>query len=111
MYAQVTKIRVPLGTMSQFRRLLNDDYLPTLRQREGYLGAMLLEQVDDSDFAELIVIWESHQAVEAFASTGSLASSIHALGAYVVGVSLQRQSYIVTTRDGAIPIDEAIRNA
>ncbi len=100
MYAQVTKIRVGLDKMTSFRAFLNQTYLPELRQRAGYIGAMLLEQIDDRDSAQLIVIWKNQQAVEAFTATGSLSSGVQALTNALAGGQFQRESYIVTEQHG-----------
>jgi hypothetical protein len=57
---------------------------------------MLMEQVDDPDRAELLILWESHEAVENFNSTGLLEATIHGLAAYLPGVHVQRQGYALT---------------
>jgi heme-degrading monooxygenase HmoA len=94
MYAQATTIRVPLGTMPQMRKLVEEEYLPRLRERPGFMRAYFLEQVDDPDAALLLVVWESHAAVEAFNRTGLLEASVQALASRLPGVVLQRQGYV-----------------
>ena len=96
MFAQATMIRVPVGTMAQMRRLIDQDYLPQLRQRDGYVSAQFLEQVDDPEAALLIVNWDSQRAVEAFHQTGSLQATVNALSLHLPGVRVQRTSYSVT---------------
>lgn len=96
MFAQATTIRVPVGAMAQMRRLLEQDYLPQLRQRDGFVSAQLLEQVDDPEAALLIVNWDSQRAVEAFHRTGSLQAAVNALSLQMPGVHVQRTSYSVT---------------
>jgi hypothetical protein len=95
MYAQRTRIRVPAGMLAELRQTIEDDYLPVVGRRPGFVAAYLLEQVDDEDEAELIVFWDTHAAAENFTRTGLLASSIQTLAATMPGVKLQRQGYIV----------------
>jgi len=95
MYAQVTSIRVPLGSMSRLRELVEEKYLPVVRARPGFLAAYLLEQVDDPDSAQLMIFWDSHAAVESFHRTGLLESSVNAIAADLPGVQLRRQGYMV----------------
>jgi len=95
MYAQVTSIRVPLGSMSKLRDLVEEKYLPVVRARPGFLAAYLLEQVDDPDSAQLMIFWDSHAAVESFHRTGLLESSVNAIAADLPGVQVRRQGYLV----------------
>jgi heme-degrading monooxygenase HmoA len=95
MYAQVTNIRVPMNAMSQMRQIIEFDYLPAVRARPGFVTAYLLEQADDPDSAQLVVLWENHEAVEAFNRTGLLESSVQALAVRMPGVRVQREGYIV----------------
>lgn len=111
MYAQVTKVMVPLGMRERFRNLLMQQYLPNVRKRDGFLGVMLLEQTDDQDAAELILLWENQAAVEAFAHTGSLEAGITALGALVPGTKVVRSSYLVAVREGVITLGESMVNS
>ncbi len=96
MYAQSTTIRAPLGAMSRMRAIIQQDYLPKIRIRAGFISALLLEQVDDPEHAELIIFWENQAAVESFNSTGMLESTIHGLAAHLPGVQVQRQGYVLT---------------
>lgn len=96
MFAQATTIRVPVGAMAQMRRVIDQDYLPQLRQRDGFVSAQFLEQVDDPEAALLIVVWDSQRAVEAFHKTGSLQAAVNALSVQMPGVRVQRTSYAVT---------------
>jgi heme-degrading monooxygenase HmoA len=96
MFAQATAIRVPVGAMAQMRRLIEQDYLPQLRQRDGFMSAQLLEQVDDPESALLVVFWESQRAVEAFHRTGVLQASVSALSGQMPGVRVHRDSFAVT---------------
>jgi len=95
MYAQVTSIRVPLDNMGKLRQLVEEQYLPVVRARPGFLAAYLLEQVDDPDCAQMIVFWDSHAAVESFHRTGLLESSVQAIAAHLPGVQVHRQGYLV----------------
>jgi hypothetical protein len=95
MYAQTTKIRVPANKMADLRRMIEQDYLPVVSHRPGFIAAYLLEQVDDENFAEMIQFWDTHSAAENFTRTGLLASSIQSLAATIPGVQIQRQGYIV----------------
>src|SRR4051812_23201478 len=96
MYVQTTTIRVPLGRMGQMRTIIEREYLPKIRIRSGFVSAMLMEQVDDPDRAELLLLWESQEAVERFNSTGLLEATVHGLAAYLPGVQVQRQGYALT---------------
>ena len=95
MYAQVTKIRVPDGKMIVLRNMIEQDYLPVVAKRPGFVSAYLLEQVDDEEFAEMIQLWDNHSAAENFTRTGMLASSLQSLAVQLPGVQIQRQGYIV----------------
>jgi heme-degrading monooxygenase HmoA len=81
--------------MPQMRRLIEQDYLPAIRHRPGFVAGYLLEQVDDPESAILVVQWESHEAVENFNRTGSLEASVQALVARMPGVRVQREGFIV----------------
>ena len=105
MYAQATVIRVPLGHMMRMRELIRRDYLPKLQARPGFVSAFLLEQVDDPDRAELLVLWESQDAVEQFNSTGQLEATVHGIAAYLPDAQVQRQSYALTVSAGT-PLNE-----
>lgn len=100
MYGQTIHIRVPAGRMTDLRRIIQDDYLPVLSHRPGFVSAYLMEQCDDEDAAQLILFWDSHAAAETFARTGSLANSLQALAATMPGTRLQRQGYIVRVHSG-----------
>jgi heme-degrading monooxygenase HmoA len=89
--------------MAQLRRLIEQDYLPLVRQREGFVSAHLLEQVDDPEAGILVVLWDSQRAVEAFARTGALQASVSALSSRLPGVRVHRDSYTVTCiAEGAV---------
>ena len=94
-YAQSTLIRVPMGMMTEMRRLIEQEYLPKVQLRPGFVAAYLLEQEDDEDYAELITMWENHAAAEDFAQTGSLEASPRMLVAAIPGTKVQRQGYRV----------------
>ncbi len=114
MYAQSTHIRVPLGHMARLRGIIQRDYLPKIQARPGFVTAMLLEQVDDPDRAELVILWENQAAVENFNSTGMLEATIHGLAAYLPDVQVQRQGYALTVASGvqfAQLHDYAMQNA
>lgn len=100
MYAQTTVIRVPMGQMAQMRELIRREYLPQIREREGFVSALLLEQVDDPDRAELVILWESQDAVERFNSTGHLAATVHGLVAALPEAEVKRQGYALTVSAG-----------
>ena len=100
MYAQSTLIRVPLGYMEQMREMIRRDYFPILEERPGFVSALLLEQEDDPDRAEMLVIWQDQAAVERFNSTGMLEATIHALAAYLPEAQVQRQGYRLSVSAG-----------
>ncbi len=97
-YAQSTIIRVPMGMMPEMRRLIEQDYLPKVQMRPGFVAAYLLEQEDDEDYAELITMWASQAAAEDFAQTSSLEASPRMLVALLPGTRVQRQGYRVRVR-------------
>jgi heme-degrading monooxygenase HmoA len=95
MYAQVTQIQVPYNKMGELRQVIEREYFPIVRQRPGFVAAYLLEQVDDRDCAQLTIFWDDQDAVESFHRTGLLEASIQTLAAYVPGIQLRRQGYLV----------------
>ncbi|MBI1259564.1 MAG: hypothetical protein GC204_19015 [Chloroflexi bacterium] len=101
MYVQATIIRVPLGSMEQMRTIIAREYLPKIRVHSGFVSAMLMEQVDDPDRAELLLLWENQEAVERFNETGQLEATIHGLAAYLPDVQIQRQGYALTVSTSA----------
>jgi heme-degrading monooxygenase HmoA len=96
MYAQVTTLHVPMGAMQRLRSLIETSYLPHLAQRDGFISAQLLEQIDDPDTGLLTVFWRDQACVEAFHKTGSLAASIQALSSAMPGVRVTREAYMAT---------------
>jgi heme-degrading monooxygenase HmoA len=103
MYAQITRIRVPAGQIEEFRKLLEKEYLPIISARPGFVAAYVMEQVDDSDSAEMVQLWDSHHSVENFSRTGLLESSVQGLAARMPGLHIQRQGYIVRVAIGQVP--------
>jgi heme-degrading monooxygenase HmoA len=101
MYAQKTKIRVPAGQVRDLRLMIEQEYFPIVSHRPGFIAAYLLEQSDDEDMAEIILLWDTHSAAEAFTRTGSLASSFQTLSLRIPGMQIQRQGYIVRVWAGA----------
>lgn len=95
MYAQVTLFRAPAGKIGELRRLVEEDYLPVIRNRPGFQAAFFLEQVDDPDAAQLVQLWESHATVENFHRTGLLQGSDQSIAARLPGLRIQRQGYLV----------------
>lgn len=95
MYAQTILVRVPMGKMADFRRLVESEYLPALRNRPGFLAAYLMEKVDDPDSAELVQFWDNQAAVENFHKTGMLEGSVQSIASKLPGLGLQRQGYVV----------------
>lgn len=96
MYAQATTIRVPMGTMAQMRHVIEQEYLPRVRSRPGFHSAQFLEQIDDPDYALLIICWDSQASVENFNRTNLLEASVQALAARLPGVRVQRAGYHVS---------------
>lgn len=105
MYAQRTRLRVPQARMKDLRALIQNEYLPVLSRRPGFIAAYLLEQVDDQDAAEMIQLWDSHAAAEAFTRTGSLAATLESLSRSIPGLRVQREGYIVRVMAGASPVE------
>jgi heme-degrading monooxygenase HmoA len=96
MYAQATAIRVPMGTMAQMRQVIEEEYLPRVRNRPGFVSAQFLEQIDDPDSALLIVCWDNQAAVENFNRTNLLEASVQALAVRLPGVRVQREGYLIS---------------
>jgi len=90
-----------MGMMPEMRRLIEQEYLPKVQLRPGFVVAYLLEQEDDEDSAELITLWASHAAAEDFAQTGSLEASPKMLVASMPGTRVQRQGYRVRVHSEA----------
>jgi quinol monooxygenase YgiN len=95
MYAHVTTIRVAQGKIGELRAMIERDYIPTVSQRSGFVAAHLLEQVDDPDCAQLLIFWDSHEALENSRRTTSLQGSDQSIAARMPGLRIERQGYIV----------------
>jgi len=107
MYAQVTHVRVPMNRMAQLREVIETKYLPVVRARPGFMAGYLLEAVDDPDSAELVLFWDSQDAVENFTRTGLLQASIYGLAADIPGMEVQRQGYTVPVAIRGLQLAEA----
>ena len=81
-----------------------------MRERSGFISAQLLEQIDDPDFALLILCWDNQAAVENFNRTNLLEASIQGLAALMPGVHIQRQGYQVSISTSA-PVEEDTQSA
>ena len=101
MYAQASSIRVPMGTMAQMRHVIEQEYLPRVRSRPGFLSAQFLEQIDDPESALLIVCWDKQASVENFNRTNLLEASVQAIAARIPGVRVQREAYLISVNVGA----------
>jgi hypothetical protein len=101
MYAQASTIRVPIGTMAQMRHVIEQEYLPRVRSRPGFVSAQFLEQVDDPESALLIICWDKQASVESFNRTNLLEASVQALAARLPGVRVQREAFLVSVNMGA----------
>ncbi len=108
MYAQVTIIQVPMDRISDLRHVIETDYLPIVRNRPGFLAAYLLEQIDDPDSAQLVQFWNTQGDVENFHRTGLLESSVQSIAAYLPGVQIKRQGYIVRTAVRGAAVAETV---
>lgn len=108
MYAQVTILQVPMNRISELRQVIETQYLPNVRCRPGFLAAYLLEQVDDPDSAQLVQFWNSQADVENFHRTGLLEASIQGIAAYMPGVQIKRQGYLVRTAVRGAAVAEAV---
>ncbi|NWF69473.1 MAG: antibiotic biosynthesis monooxygenase [Chloroflexi bacterium] len=95
MYAQVTHLRVPEGQIGQLRLFIEKEYLPNVSLRPGFIAAHLLEQIDDLDRAQLVIFWDSQQALENARHTLSLQGSEQSIAARLPGLRIERQGYIV----------------
>lgn len=107
MYAQITTLRAPLNKMAELRRLIEQEYLPNVFNRDGFVSAQLLEQIDDTDNAQLIMFWDSQAAVERAGQTGLLRQTLEGLAIGLPGLKIQRQGYIV--RVAVDQMKEAVR--
>lgn len=95
MFIQVIDMQIPIGQLAQLRQLIQEEYLPAIRNRPGFVRADLLEQVDDPNTAKLIIYWNDQASVENTQKTGVLAGSTQSIAARLPGLRLQKQSYIV----------------
>lgn len=102
MYAQVTMMYAPAGKMPELRRLIESEYLPVVRARQGFKAAFLLEQIDDPDTAQLVQLWDNQAAIENFHRTGLLQGSDQSIAARLPGLRIQRQGYLVRVGLGAL---------
>ena len=94
MFVQIIDLQVPPGQVKEARRLVADEYLPALQDRNGFISAHLLEQVDDRDYLKLVIYWDEQKSVEEANRTGVLAGSTTSIAARIPGMRVQRQSYI-----------------
>ena len=101
MYVQMISVKVPLGSMQVFRRLIETEYLRLARQQPGYVRHYLLEQVDDADRAQVLTVWENQTTLETFHKTGSLGMAQRALYEALPGLVLQSQGYVVRSQPDA----------
>lgn len=109
MYAQVTFLQAPMNQMPRLRDIIETRYLPIVRQRPGFKAGYLLEQVDDTDCAQLVLFWDSHAAVESFNRTGSLEASMQGLMIEMPDMQVRRQGYVVQVSARALPAEAAVR--
>lgn len=72
MIARVRTIRLASGGLAPAIETLRNDELPVLRQATGFVGMIVLASLSDStagERVEIVSLWESQQALEAFDST------------------------------------------
>ena len=98
MYAQVTTLFCPMGRMSELHTLIEDDYLPSVREFDGFISAYFMQRIDDPDTAELVQFWDNQAAVENLHRTGMMKASVSSLLAHLPGLRIQRQGYLVKSR-------------
>ncbi len=71
MFIHITSIRVPEEKIISLRAMMATSCLPFARKQPGYMRGYFIEQVDDSEHAQLILVWESQAAFEKSAGVGS----------------------------------------
>ena len=96
MYAQVTNLTLPANTIEELRGLITNNYFKSLREREGFIEARMLEAVDDDRSVKIVTYWESQKMIESARKTGSLQETIQMLSAHIPGIRIVRQAYVVT---------------
>jgi hypothetical protein len=94
MFVQMISMDVPIGRINDLRKLLYDTYIPAIQRRPGFISAHLLEQIDDDNYANLLIYWDNQKSVEAD-ETGVLMGSPASIAARLPGLHVRRQSYIV----------------
>lgn len=95
MFVQMISIRVPMGRMESFGKSIDEKYLAQVYKHPGFIRGYLLEQVDDSDQARLVLVWNSQSDLESFHE--SSAQIFKDLQDQYPGLSRQSQSYILRT--------------
>lgn len=108
MYAQTTLLRCPMGKMPELRKLIETVYLTSVRERDGFIAAYLLEQIDEPDTAQLIQFWKNQAAIENMHETGMLQTTVASMSAHLPGLRIQRQGYIVSVQM-EMPPEPAVR--
>ncbi len=96
-----------MGKGAEARRLIEQNYLPAVSNRPGFIAAYLLEQTDDEDRSELIQIWDHQTSIENFHKTGLLEASLQYLAVGLPGCNIQRQGYIIRVSTTASQVREA----
>ena len=103
MYAQITTVQVPMGSMKKLREIMERDYLPMLQGRAGFISALFLEQLDDPDRAQILTLWKDQAALETFMSNSLPQASSQVLAGQLPGVRVQREGHAVTILAGIPP--------
>ncbi len=98
MFVQVIEMLAPAGQIEALRKLVQEEYLPSIRSRPGFLTAHLLEQLDNRDETKLVIYWDTHASLEDANRTGVLAGSTTSIAARMPGLKVQRQSYLVNVK-------------
>jgi len=95
MYVQEITLFAPQGKMADLRAMIEQEYLPAVRQNKGFVHGYLLEQIDAPDTAKLTEFWDSQSDLENVRKTQLLTGSTQSLAANLPGLRIQQQGYIV----------------
>ncbi len=103
MYAQLIHLRIPLDQLSEVRRLIEVEYLPVVSKRPGFKSGYLLEHVDDSNSAHLVILWDNYQVYEQYRQTTLLSGSDQSIAARIPGLRMERHECIIHVANDTLP--------
>jgi hypothetical protein len=99
MFVQMMWVRVPTGSMKSFKESINQVYLKTVAGEIGLVQSYFLEQVDDSDIAQLIMVWQSQSDLDTFITSGLTEQYFEDLQDFFPGLMRRSHSYVISAKE------------